>query len=167
MSTPDWIALEGDYRAGAKSLRAMADQYGVPESSIRRIAKKKGWIRDATGTKRRIVADRLAGVAQNAAQCAMRQIESEADLDVDDMQQGLIGYRNILRAMVIASDQVEEPRDAKVIAEALDKAVAGIRTIRGLDDPKNSKFEDIDAEIEAELARLGAQKEARAAQSVA
>lgn len=26
MSQPDWIAIEGDYRAGIKSLRAMAAQ---------------------------------------------------------------------------------------------------------------------------------------------
>ena len=167
MSPVNWIAVEGDFRAGTKSLRAMAAYHNTSVASIRRKAEKMGWIRDPTGTKRRIVADRLAGLSQDPAQCAMVQIEDAAAEDVSDMQQGLEGYRNILRAMVKASREVEEPRDAKVIAEALDKAVTGIRTIRGLDDPSIAKAEELDAEIEAELSKLNASKEARAAQAVA
>lgn len=167
MSQPDWIAIEGDFRAGAKSLRAMEADHKVPEATIRRKAKKEGWIRDPTGTKRRMVAARLAGVTQGATQCVRRQIEDEAEADVHDMQDGLTVYRNILTSMVLFSQTVQDPRDAKVIAEATEKAVNGIRTIRGLDDPTTAKAEELDAEIEAELAKLNASKEARAPQAVA
>lgn len=161
-TTPDWIAIEGDFRVGSKSLRLMASEHGTSEGTIRRKAKKEGWVRDPTGTKRHMVAARLAGVTQGSTQCVMRQIEDEATQDVRDMRDGLTVYRNILTGMVVASEAITDPRDAKVVAEATEKAINGIRTIRGLDDPSKAEFEDIDAEIEAKLTQLESQKKARA-----
>lgn len=132
---PDWIAIEGAYRAGVQSLRDIAKRYGTKEGTIRSRAKKNGWVQDATGTKRRIVADGMAGITQDVTQCAMREIESAAEADLKDMNTGLKIYRHILSAMETAAAVVEDPRDAKVITEATEKAINGIRTIRGLDDP--------------------------------
>ena len=70
----------------------------MPESTIRLKAKKANWIRDATGTKRRIVADRLAGVAQDPESCALRNIQDEAAQDVMDMETGLQGARAAVEA---------------------------------------------------------------------
>jgi hypothetical protein len=42
----DWKVLEGDYRAGIKSLRALAAEYGISESAIRKHVKRDGWERD-------------------------------------------------------------------------------------------------------------------------
>lgn len=41
----NWQSVEIDYRAGIKSLRAMAAEYGVSEGAIRKKAKTYGWIR--------------------------------------------------------------------------------------------------------------------------
>jgi hypothetical protein len=176
MNKPDWIAIEGDYRAGIKSLRAMAAQYSVPESTIRLKAKKNNWIRDATGTKRRIVADRLAGVAQDPESCALRNIQDEAAQDVQDMETGLQGARLALRRAVAAllppSEEEKkigmsdflQAKDLKILSECIRLNIETLRMIRGLDDPTNPKnTEDIDAEIEAELAKLAGIREARQA----
>lgn len=136
---PDWIAIEGAYRAGTQSLREIAKRYGTAEGTIRSRAKKHGWVQDAAGTKRRIVADGMAGITQDVAQCAMREIESAAEADLKDMNTGLRIYRHILCAMEEASSTVQDPRDAKVITEATEKAINGIRTIRGLDAPSDDK----------------------------
>jgi hypothetical protein len=42
----DWTAIERDYRAGIKSLRAIAFENAVTEGGIRKRAKRDGWERD-------------------------------------------------------------------------------------------------------------------------
>ena len=42
----DWERTELDYRAGVKTLRQIADEYGISEGSIRKRAKREGWTRD-------------------------------------------------------------------------------------------------------------------------
>lgn len=133
---PDWTVIEGAYRAGVLSLRAIASKHDITEGAIRARAKKHGWIQDAAGTKRRIVADRQAGITQEVAQDVMRNIQDAAEADTRDMNTGLSIYRNILDAMDGAAKRVEDPREAKVITEATEKAINGIRTIRGLDEPE-------------------------------
>lgn len=171
----DWVAIEGDYRAGVKSLRTISAESGVPVTTIRRKALKMGWVQDPTGTKRKIVQARLAGVAQGAAQCAMDQIRNEADKDVEDMELGLQGARLALRRAVASLlppdvDLEGKPRggevvlmakDLKILSECVRLNIETLRMIRGLDDPTNPKnTEDLDAEIEAELAKLASIREA-------
>lgn len=42
----DWPVIEADYRAGIKSLRTIAGEHGVAESTIRKRANKEDWARD-------------------------------------------------------------------------------------------------------------------------
>lgn len=56
-----------------------------------------------------------------------------------DMRLGLNIYRNVLCAMEVVSLTVTDPRDAKTIVEATEKAINGIRLIRGLDDPSKDQ----------------------------
>lgn len=44
----DWETVEKEYRAGIRSLRDIADEFGVVESAIRKKAGKEGWLRDLT-----------------------------------------------------------------------------------------------------------------------
>ena len=130
----DWLAIEGHYRAGVRSLRDIAQEFGVPESTIRHRAKKLTWIQDAAGTKRSMVSRMMAGVAQDVAQNTMRNIEDAAAQDVADMQLGLVGARKALTVSVAALDTVTEPRDIKVLSECIKLNVETIRTIRELDN---------------------------------
>jgi hypothetical protein len=42
----DWEAVETDYRAGVKTLRAIAEECGCSHSNINKKAKQEGWTRD-------------------------------------------------------------------------------------------------------------------------
>lgn len=44
----DWEGVERDYRAGIRTLRDMAGQYGITEGAIRKKAKAEEWERDLT-----------------------------------------------------------------------------------------------------------------------
>ncbi len=73
MDAIDWLAIEGAYRAGQKSVRSIAEEHGIPETSLRRKAKKEGWTRDPAGSQREKVKAHFAGVAQGIAQSALRE----------------------------------------------------------------------------------------------
>lgn len=132
----DWIAIEGEYRAGIKSLREIGAEHGISEATVRKRAKKEGWLRNPTETKRQIVAARMAGGTQEGTQYAARTIADAADLDVQDMERGLRVHRLCLTNLEMAAEITTEPRDIKTIVEAAAAAVASIRKIRGLDDDK-------------------------------
>ena len=42
----DWEAVERDYRAGIKTLRAMAEEHGITHGAINKRAKRDMWTRD-------------------------------------------------------------------------------------------------------------------------
>jgi transposase-like protein len=58
----DWIAIEREYRAGIKSVRALASEFGVTEGAIRKRARKDDWQRDLA-PKIRAKADDLVRTA--------------------------------------------------------------------------------------------------------
>ena len=72
-------------------------------------------------------------------------------------------HRRVLRAMERAATLLgAEPNEkvAKVIAETTEKAVDGIRRIRGLDaKEKPATSEELDERIKAELAKLDPRRE--------
>ena len=57
---PDWEAIERAYRAGALSLRGIADKYDTNEGTIRSRAKKNGWLRDLTAQVRTATKEKLS-----------------------------------------------------------------------------------------------------------
>lgn len=132
---PDWIAIEGEYRAGVESIRAIADKHGVSDTAIRKQAKQKGWSRDPESTKRQIVKAAMAGGSRESSQIALRTIEDAAADDIADMQRGLRISRQCLINLETAAESSVEPREIKVIVEATSAAIESIRKIRGLDDP--------------------------------
>ncbi|HYE36133.1 hypothetical protein [Methylocaldum sp.] len=134
----DWDSIEVHYRAGAKSIRDVAAEHGVPESTIRTRAKKYGWSRNPAALKRERVNAALAAGAQNAARFGAHVDEAwarEVDADVADMDRGLRVYRKILERLETEVETVRGFRAIKTIAEAVTVAIAGIRRIRGLDAP--------------------------------
>lgn len=135
---PDLSEVELAYRSTRDSVNSLAKRFGLSEPTLRRIVKKNGWIRCAPEAKRRVVADAMAGVTKGLTNDEVRQAqETAASEDIADMAQGLRIYRNVLGAMETAAEEVTDPRDAKVITEATEKAINGIRTIRGLDEPND------------------------------
>jgi hypothetical protein len=114
------------------------------EPTLRREAKKRGWIKGATETKRQTVKDALAGLPTDLTKTLtndeVRQKQAEeAALDVNDMRSGLELFRTILRRCVEMAGTVEAAKDVKIVAEAGKTAIDGIRRIRGLDEGNGSQ----------------------------
>lgn len=134
----DWIAIEGAYRAGVLSLRAIGEQFGCTEGAIRKQAKRMGWFQDPEGRKREQVKSIMAGImpgTQDGTRYAQGVLSREAQIDADDMGDCLAVARKGLRKLFSALDGVDEPKDIKIVLEANKIAMETIRRIRGLDDP--------------------------------
>ena len=131
----DWIAIEGEFRAGKRSLREMASNHGITEGAIRKRAKAEGWIRDPAGAKRERVKAIMAGAGTHeGTQYAAETIALEAQHDADDMNLGLSVARKVLRRLQDVAEECDNPKDLKTVAEANKIAIETIRRIRGLDD---------------------------------
>lgn len=144
----DWLAIQGSYIAGQLPLRTIADRHGITEGAIRARAKKFGWVRNAPETKRRIVAARMAGITQDVAQNALRNVENAASQDVADLERGMRIHRYCLLALEKAAETVDEPREVKVIVDAAGIAIDSIRRIRGLDGSSSDDSQVIHSKIE-------------------
>lgn len=55
----DWEAIERAFRAGALSIRTIADRHGVSDTAIRKRAKAGGWERDLSEQVRKEVRNKL------------------------------------------------------------------------------------------------------------
>lgn len=64
--TPDWEAVEREFRAGQLSIRQIARQHHVPEATLRKRSKKLGWERDLTDAVRQRVQGDLVRSAHPA-----------------------------------------------------------------------------------------------------
>lgn len=136
---------EVDYRAGSMSVNAIAGKHGIPEPTLRREAKKRGWVKGLASTKRVMVQDAMSGadLTNELTNDEVRQNQlSAAQQDVADMQTGLAVARSCMRSLLAMVDKAEGPRDIKAIGEANKVAVDTVRKIRGLDDLPSDPNED-------------------------
>jgi DNA-binding MurR/RpiR family transcriptional regulator len=137
----DFAAAEIDYRAGGYSINALAAKHGIPEPTLRRYAKREGWIKGSSDVKRELVREAMAGtpldeqVTNDLTSEAVRQTQlDEATQDVQDMNTGLSVARACMNKLLTMVEQVDNPNDVKRIVEANKAAVETIRKIRALDD---------------------------------
>jgi hypothetical protein len=79
MSTkqPDWEAIERAFRAGALSIRTIADRNGVSDTAIRKKAKALGWERDLSEQVRKEVRNKLVRGEVREDQCANPERDAE------------------------------------------------------------------------------------------
>ena len=148
--TVDWLALEIAYRADMKSLRKLADEYGISESTIRTKAKQCGWTRDGSAIKREHVnalfTARSVHLDDESAETLAAILADAAQADSQDMQLGLSNARLILTIThqvlsAIQQDQqtkhlfMSDARNLKMLSEATRHSIDVIRQIRQLDAP--------------------------------
>ena len=127
--------IEVAYKTSGKAVNALAKEFDLPETTLRRLIKTRGWVQDATGRKRSIVADHFAGSAGGLANGELRQSQEDAAReDIADMQAGLDVARACIRKLGAMIDEADDPRDIKIIVEANKGAIETIRRIRGLDE---------------------------------
>lgn len=128
---------EVDYRAGSMSVNAIATKHGIPEPTLRREAKKLGWVKGLSSTKRAMVSDAMAGadLTKTLTNDEVRQNQlSAAHQDVADMNCGLAVARACMQSLLVMAASADSPRDIKSIVDANKAAVDTVRKIRGLDD---------------------------------
>jgi hypothetical protein len=112
--TFDWEAMETEYRAGAKTLRAIAADHGVTEGAIRKRAKAEGWERDLSEKIRR---------STNAA-----LVRSE----VRKAQKNVLGERELVRAAVVTRVEIGEGQRARIhrLTILADKIIARVEKLK-------------------------------------
>lgn len=91
----DWESIEAAYSAGVKSIRAIAEEYGVAESGIRKKASKHGWQRDLSKSVRSAVKAKL--VRKSGAQSEVRTDADIIDEASDEITQVVITHRSQIR----------------------------------------------------------------------
>lgn len=74
---PDWEAIERAFRAGALSIRTIADRHGVSDTAIRKRAKAGGWERDLSEQVRKEVRNKLVRGEVREDQCANPERDAE------------------------------------------------------------------------------------------
>lgn len=159
-TTTDWEAIERAYRAGAGSLRALAETYGTKEGTIRSRAKAQGWQRDLTEQVR-------AATRQKISRNVSRIDRAEPDLredaqvvaDVSDKRAGVVvaqigrlgelgeiagRLRQSLRETDIDADnQAEFARSLNVAVDAELKLIKAERQAYGIDESNSEEsYED-------------------------
>lgn len=134
---PDWLTIETEYRAGKRSVNALATDHGISEGAIRKRAKKEGWVRDAAGAVRESVKAHLAGAGTNSGtNTALRTtIEQAAQSGIADMESGLANARRVLGRVAEMLEGITKPADLKTLNDANAGAIETIRRIRQLDEP--------------------------------
>lgn len=157
---PDWEAIERAYRAGAGSLRALAEAHGTKEGTIRSRAKVQGWQRDLTEQVR-------TATRQKISRTTSRTDRSEPDLredaqvvaDVSDKRAGVVvaqigrleelggiaaRLRQSLKETEIKADnQAEFARSLNVAVDAELKLIKAERQAYGIDESNGEEpYED-------------------------
>ena len=141
------LRLVGRIGEGA-SWDALATEFSIPSASIREWARRNGYGRSPTSSKRKMVEDLLAKpeTAQIADQTAPpavstgnTEVDAAAQEDVRDMRLGLQAARLALKVSAIglkqmADEQIADPKASKLWSECIAINVNTIRKIRGLDD---------------------------------
>ncbi|MGE0383423.1 MAG: hypothetical protein AB7Q97_01755 [Gammaproteobacteria bacterium] len=116
----DWEIVERDYRAGVKSLRAIAGEHGVTEGAIRKRARRDEWERDLT---ERIKQKADALVRNKAVRTELRAADREAERTVveanaEAIANVILTHRGDIReTRVLVTGMVEE---LKILSENRD-----------------------------------------------
>lgn len=113
----DWELVERDYRAGLKTLRQMAAEYGVSHVTISQRAKRYGWERD--------LEKKIQQAAKNKATRAEANKSANKDLKTD--AQVVEVY-----ADVVASVDLLQREDVKL---AIDNTRSQLQELVALGDP--------------------------------
>jgi hypothetical protein len=74
---PDWEVIERAYRAGALSIRTIAERHGVSDTAIRKKAKALNWTRDLSDQVRKEVRSKLVRGEVRNDQGANRELDAE------------------------------------------------------------------------------------------
>jgi len=166
----DWEAIEADYSAGVKSIRSIAGEHGVAESTIRKRANRDGWQRDLSTSVRSAVKAKL--VRGKGAQSDVRTDADIIDSASSEMAQVVMGHRTLISQwrgistkLAITLDEMtvdeenhnEFARSLNSGVDALGKCIKLERQAYGMDDDKPEQGPEralTDDDLDAQIAKL-------------
>lgn len=169
MTLIDWLSIETEYRKGLESNRKLGDRFGVSEASIRRRAKKYGWVKDGSKVKRERVKAYFTGQPApehvDQPQAVIEAIEDAANDDIRDMDLGLDNARLALQMVnktlrALKQDEqacrllMLDAKNLKQLTETNRLNIDTIRRIRGLDDPAEHDAAMSESELDKRIAEL-------------
>jgi transposase-like protein len=144
---PDWEAIEAAFRAGAESIRAIADKHGISDTAIRSHCKKHGITRDLSATVRQATRGKLAlaEVKDTEFKTDDQIVSDAADINaqiVMSHRSGLAEWRKIagrlsksLSTMKITDENHDKfARSLNAGVDAQLKVIKGERQAYNLDD---------------------------------
>jgi hypothetical protein len=144
--TVDWEKVEGQYRAGTRSLREIATEHSITEGAIRKRAKRDDWARDLRA-KVRAKADELVrkeSVRSEVRTASAKQAEKQV-IEVEATVQSRIRLAHrtdIARARTMGMhlmSEVEAQSFRPELFKEIDQLLAGIAKGKTLDDLPEDK----------------------------
>jgi hypothetical protein len=123
----DKTAVAADYRAGIKSNRIIAEDHGVSEAYVRKLAREGGWERDLAGQVRARAAEKvarteaLASCATDIDEINIIEVNAEAMAQVELTQrQDIKRLRNIVsKLMDMIEPQLEHPEEFRALGKLM------------------------------------------------
>ena len=120
----DWESIEGEYRAGALSVREIAKRHGVTHGAVNKRAKRDRWARDLTEKVRKAVSTALVSTPVSTETKDERRTEREIVEDaaatqvalVRDHRKDLSKGRGLVDKLLA---QLDTAADAREVLEAL------------------------------------------------
>lgn len=130
----DWVSIEKEYRAGIRSVRDIAAQFGITHGAINKRAKRDDWTRDLSA-KIKAKAQELVSKATVSKEVSKERLDTEksivavnarvqADITLShrtDIQQHRLLRDKLLNECIVITDNAESLEN---IAEILDEGDA-------------------------------------------
>lgn len=148
--TPDWSAIEADYRVGRKPLRTIADEHGITHGAIRKRATRDGWTRDLS---ERIRVKAQALVSKDAVSNLVSKSDERILVDAAATLQADIirgQRRDVGRSREIVQHMIEELAWQNLLAADIDKIVEAVKLLTDEDDASG-----VDKVMDKLLATIG------------
>ena len=125
----DWEAVEREYRAGRRSLRDIASEFGCAESAIRKRAGKEDWSRDISAKVKQKAEELVrktevrSAVRTESAISEREQIQASAAMIADkviNQRADIQRARSIVQKLWLAVDaELDHPEEFSAIGEML------------------------------------------------
>ncbi|MEO5368521.1 MAG: hypothetical protein H7833_00435 [Magnetococcus sp. DMHC-1] len=94
---PDWDQIEQEYRLGQRSIRQIGIQYNIPESSIRKKAKERGWQRDLSARTNATIRAKVLEIGVEEELPTLASMSQE-ERDTTVVQAAATRVKNVLEA---------------------------------------------------------------------
>lgn len=110
----DWESIQNDYRAGIKSLRMMASEYGISHVSIKKRADKEGWSRDLVAKINVAAQAKLNRAMANSRVNSEKQVSEKTLVEVaaETQKNIILAHRRVIaRTRVIFMSLLAELED--------------------------------------------------------